>query len=52
MDKVDIRNRIREFRFKTEEMTQQALADRAGRSRWYNAANRHRFGKGQILPIS
>ena len=33
MDKVDIRNRIREFRFKTEEMTQQALADRVGITR-------------------
>ena len=33
MDKVDIRNRIREFRFKAEEMTQQALADRVGITR-------------------
>ena len=33
MDKVDIRNRIREFRFKAEEMTQQTLADRVGITR-------------------
>ena len=33
MDKIVIRNRIRELRFKAEEMTQQALADRVGITR-------------------
>lgn len=33
MDKVLIRNRIRELRFKAEEMTQQALAERVGITR-------------------
>ena len=33
MDKVVIRNRIRELRFKAGEMTQQALADRVGITR-------------------
>ena len=33
MDKVVIRSRIRELRFKAEEMTQQALADRVGITR-------------------
>ncbi len=33
MDKVVIHNRIRELRFKTGEITQQALADRVGITR-------------------
>jgi putative transcriptional regulator len=33
MAKVVIRNRIRELRFKAEEMTQQTLADRVGITR-------------------
>ena len=33
MDKIVIHNRIRELRFKAEEMTQQALADRVGITR-------------------
>ena len=33
MDKIVIHNRIRELRFKTGEMTQQALADRVGITR-------------------
>jgi putative transcriptional regulator len=33
MDKFDIRNRIRELRFKADEMTQQALAERVGVTR-------------------
>ena len=33
MDKVVIRNRIRELRFKAEEMTQQTLAERVGITR-------------------
>ena len=33
MDKVVIRNRIREFRFQVGEMTQQALAERVGITR-------------------
>jgi len=33
MDKIVIRNRIRELRFKAGEMTQQALADRVGITR-------------------
>ena len=33
MDKVVIGNRIRELRFKAEEMTQQALAERVGITR-------------------
>lgn len=33
MDKIVIRNRIRDLRFKAEEMTQQALADRVGITR-------------------
>ena len=33
MAKVVIRNRIRELRFKAEEMTQQGLADRVGITR-------------------
>jgi putative transcriptional regulator len=33
MDKIVIHNRIRELRFKAEEMTQQSLADRVGITR-------------------
>lgn len=33
MDKMVIQNRIRELRFKAEEMTQQSLADRVGITR-------------------
>ncbi|MDB4671066.1 helix-turn-helix transcriptional regulator [Pirellulaceae bacterium] len=33
MDKIVIRNRIRELRFKSDEMTQQALADQVGITR-------------------
>ncbi|ALS98833.1 helix-turn-helix transcriptional regulator [Lacimicrobium alkaliphilum] len=33
MDKMVIRNRIRELRFNADEMTQQALADRVGITR-------------------
>jgi putative transcriptional regulator len=33
MDKIVIRNRIRELRFKAEEMTQQELGDRVGITR-------------------
>ena len=33
MDKIVIHNRIRELRFKADEMTQQALADRVGITR-------------------
>lgn len=33
MDEMVIHNRIRELRFKAEEMTQQALADRTGITR-------------------
>ncbi len=33
MDKMVIRNRIRELRFKSDEMTQQALADQVGITR-------------------
>lgn len=33
MGKIVIRNRIRDLRFKAEEMTQQALADRVGITR-------------------
>ncbi len=33
MDKIIIRNRIRELRFKTGEMTQQELADNVGITR-------------------
>lgn len=33
MDKIVIRNRIRELRFKAEEMTQQSLADCVGITR-------------------
>ena len=46
MDKVDIRNRIREFRFKAEEMTQQTLADRVGITRQTVIASE----KGKYFP--
>ena len=46
MDKIVIHNRIRELRFKAEEMTQQALADRVGITRQTVSA----LEKGKYYP--
>ena len=48
MGKSCISNNIRKLRFFHDEMTQQQLAEKVGS----HAANHHRDGTGQILPVA